>query len=83
MGKKDRAALLKELEEITKPPGGVQTNAATDVSLRRMIAATAVLVKSVLFLDESSSRLAIVNIILAFVLVFIGIMQIVLMFRGH
>jgi hypothetical protein len=51
-----------------------------DFALRRAVAG---LGKSVRQLDASSSRLAKVNIALTVVILIVGIVQVVAMFRGH
>ena len=48
-----------------------------------MTKAIAFLGKAVLRLDRTSTRLAIVNIVLTAVILIVGLIQIVLMLRGH
>jgi hypothetical protein len=82
----EREALLKELGEAVDP-GQIRTNFGHDPRVPR---ALNVLVKSILLLDETSGKLARTNIrlttmytVMTAVLLVIGIIQIVLMVRGH
>lgn len=76
---------MDEIEdELTRamnlnPRGGV-SSAGTD---QRIAPSIAVLVKAVRRLDATSSRLAGVNIALTVVILLVGIVQVVLMLRGH
>jgi hypothetical protein len=80
MGKEDRDKLRTELEELFAPKPRVHSNQETDF---RVADAVRILTRSVLLLDESSERLSKVNIGLTVVILFVGIVQIVLMVRGH
>jgi hypothetical protein len=71
--------LLLELKKIFQPSAN-QNNFSPDY---RVAPALGVLVKAVVRLDKSSSRLATVNILLTVVILFLGIVQVVLMFKGH
>jgi hypothetical protein len=79
---KERDQLNKAFDELLAPYGLNADGNPGNVEARQAhIMAT--LGRSVLMLDKSSSRLALVNIILAFVLVIAVGVQIWLMLRGH
>lgn len=77
MARKDN--LEREFDRITAATAGAQAN------LNEALTTNVVghLGKAVLRLDRTSSRLAIVNIILTAVILVVGLIQIVLMIRGH
>jgi hypothetical protein len=50
---------------------------------RRQVPALLVLTKAVIRLDKSSTLLARVNIVLGIIVIGIGILQVVVMLRGH
>lgn len=71
--------LLARLRKVFKPQGA-QSNFGPDA---RVAPALGILVEAVVRLDKTSRRLAIVNIVLTGVILLVGIVQIILMFRGH
>ena len=75
----EKDKLLLELEKIFQPHAN-QNNFSPDY---RVAPALGVLVKAVVRLDKSSGRLATVNIWLTVVILAVGLLQVVLMFRGH
>lgn len=54
-----------------------------DKSDHRVIRAISLLTASIIRLDKTSSRMAVVNIGLTIVILLVGIVQIILMLRGH
>ncbi len=76
MGKED---LDREFDRFTVGEGGGQSNYGD----ARTTKAIGFLGKAVVRLDRTSSRLAIVNIVLTTVILIVGVIQIVLMIRGH
>ena len=76
MGKEE---LDREFDRLTATTGASQSNFG-DVGMTKAIA---FLGKAVLRLDRTSTRLAIVNIVLTAVILIVGLIQIVLMLRGH
>jgi len=75
----EKDELLLELERIFQPSAN-QNNFSPDY---RVAPALGVLVRAVVRLDKSSSRLATVNIWLTVVILVVGLLQVVLVFRGH
>lgn len=71
--------LLIHLREVFQPKGG-QSNYGPDA---RVAPALGILVEAVVRLDKTSRRLAIVNIVLTGVILLAGVVQIILMVRGH
>jgi len=70
--------LKKEFEKMTLPQVGGRNN----FSPEHIKDAIGYLGMAIMKLDATSSRLAIVNIVLTVVLVGIGVLQVILMFRG-
>jgi hypothetical protein len=77
MGRKED--LEREFDFLTAKVDGSQANYGD----ARTTSAIGYLGKAVLKLERASSRLAIVNIVLTAVILVVGLVQIVLMLRGH
>ena len=73
-----RDALERKFEHFTVTVGGAYGNVDAHIT-----SAIGYLGKAVLMLDRTSSRLAIVNIVLTAVILMVGLIQICLMLRGH
>jgi hypothetical protein len=71
--------LEREFNRFTLAPGGGQANFGD----ARTVSAIGYLGKAVLKLDKTSSLLAVVIIVLTAVILIVGVVQIVLMLRGH
>jgi hypothetical protein len=67
-------------EMVQTPSKGSVVVGGTDTSAVRGLG---VLTKAILRLDRTSSRLAIITIVLTVVIILVGIVQIVLMLRGR
>jgi len=74
-----RHDLEREFDRFIVGPGGAQANFGD----ARVTSAIGYLGKAVLKLDRTSSRLAVVNIVLTAVILAVGVVQIYLMLRGH
>jgi hypothetical protein len=72
----------EKLDELLRSGPSVIAGPGT-AELQKMLQANVILIKSIRRLDETSSRLSVVNIVLNVVLGIIGVVQIVLMLRGH
>jgi hypothetical protein len=71
--------LNREFDRLTANTGASQASWGD----ARTTSAIGYLGKAVLRLDKTSSRLATVNIVLTAVILIVGLIQIVLMLRGH
>jgi len=71
--------LEREFDQLAATIGGSQANFGD----ARTTSAIGYLGKAVLRLDRTSGRLALVNIVLTAVILIVGLIQIVLMLRGH
>lgn len=81
MGRDERDELRRELEELLRDPKVFQESSHLTGWMPARV--TGILARSVLLLDKSSGRLAIVNIVLTVVILLVGIVQVCLMVRGH